>query len=215
MSTSQASFRCSRVRCKQENFKKYLELCVTNKKKRQEITDIISKIGEKGFTNIGKTAISKLHPTKLAKIKDFLVRAFDANTIEDATKLCQEFDQLQISQVKQGIYSPWLFYINSELFPIVNNSHNDFKKWFRFPASYPECIKLYHQFNEAAGETDFAAIDFMAHIFTKEGKLNFRRYLYLNGKRIFKISHGAFAKGYSKSGFARNIRTKQMGVHAP
>jgi Cdc6-like AAA superfamily ATPase len=187
-------------RCKPDNFRKYMKLCVQDKKQCEALIAKSLNTEQRGFTNIGKTAITDLSPRELKNIRTFLLNAFDVKSIEEAIALCSNFENLNIPQVKQGIFSPWLYYINPTIFPMVNNSHHNFKKWYGVSKEYTDSIQEYHQFKDAANEYDFAGIDYFAHLLTNEGDLNYRRYLDLNGKSIYKISHGIFSKTYNASG---------------
>lgn len=187
-------------RCKPDNFRKYLELCVQDKVLCEKLIAQKTNTIQRGFTAIGKTAIEKLSNTELKKIRNFLLNAFSVKSVEEAVILCRDFESLNIPQVKQGIFSPWLYYINPTIFPMVNNSHHNFKKWYGVSKEYTDSIQEYHQFKDAVNEYDFAGIDYFAHILTKEGELNYRKYLELNGKSIYKISHGIFVKNFKDSG---------------
>ena len=187
-------------RCKPDNFRKYMELCVKDKKRCEQLIEQSLNTAQRGFTNIGKTAVTDLNPVELNKIKAFLLNSFTVKAVDEAVALCKNFEDQNIPQVKQGIFSPWLYYINPALYPMVNNSHANFKKWFGVSKNYFESISEYHQFKEASAEPDFAGIDYFAHILTNEGKLNYRRHLELNGKSIYKISHGIFSKKFKDSG---------------
>jgi hypothetical protein len=48
----------------------------------------------------------------------------------------------------------------------------------------------------------------MAHHFTENGKLNYRKKLYLNGKNLYKVSHGNFYKrsDFSSSGILEVLK---------
>ncbi|MBL7764605.1 MAG: AAA family ATPase [Chitinophagaceae bacterium] len=187
-------------RCLEANFIKYMEICIKDKHRRDELVKLRLACDYNGFTNIGKTAITGLQADDLRIIRSFLINASKATSIDSAKKVCKDFESENIAQVKQGVYSPWLFYLNPELFPLMNNSHDNFKRYFGLSNQYSENILEYYQLNDKVKEPDLAAIDFMAHLFTKEGKLNYRRRLDLNGRRIYKISHGVFAKNFNASG---------------
>ena len=187
-------------RCKEDNFKKYMELCVKDKIRCEELIAQSLNTTQRGFTNIGKTAVNDLGNEELKIIKTFLLNSFEVKSIKQAEELCKDFENYDIPQVKQGIFSPWLYYINPSIFPIVNNSHANFKKWFGVSKIYTESIPEYHQFMEAVNEQDFAGIDYFAHLLTKEGTLNYRRYLELNGNNLYKISHGIFSRNFKHTG---------------
>jgi hypothetical protein len=195
-------------RCKPDNFNKYLDLCVSNETKRSLIRDKVVAIGEKGLTNIGKTAVTHISPAQVGKVKEFLLKAFEVKTVKEAIQFCKSFEQQQIPEVRQGIYSPWLFYINPRLFPLVNNSHKNFKKWHGFPEAYSDCIEGYHILNQAIGEPDLANLDDIAHRFTKDGRIRYLKYLDLDGNRIYKLSHGIFRKQFGSTGIREYLKEK-------
>jgi Cdc6-like AAA superfamily ATPase len=180
--------------CTDGNFDNKLNALIKDVTVREKLSEQAYEIGETGFTNAGRTAISGLTPKQLSIVKQFLIDAFNVKTKEEAVALCRNYEKQEIPQVKKGIYSPWLFYINPVLFPIVNNSHDNFKKWLGLSKEYPSSIEEYHVLNEMISEPDFAELDFFAHHLTKDAKLNLHRIHYLNGSRLFKMSHGAFVK---------------------
>ena len=180
--------------CSNETFDSKLEACVPNKDIREKLSERAYKIGQPGYTNAGKTGISGLNQKQLDIIKKFLLDAFTVKTLTDAITLCEKFEAEKIPQVKKGIYSPWLYYINPQIFPIVNGPHKNFKDWMEIPDDYPTSIKEYQLLKQQVKENDFAGIDNFAYHFTKDGKLNYRRKLFLKERRLFKISHGVFFK---------------------
>jgi 5-methylcytosine-specific restriction endonuclease McrBC GTP-binding regulatory subunit McrB len=102
-----------------------------------------------------------------------------------------QYELRNIPEVKSGIYSPWLFYINPTIFPIFNNSYKNFLSWYELPKAYENLIEPFHELKSLVEEEDFSHIDMVAHVFTKDGRLFFFKTLELNGKSIFKISHGS------------------------
>lgn len=191
--------------CSDENFDNKLEALVKDEAIRAKLSEQAYEIGEPGYTNAGKTGVTGLSPKQLAVVRQFLLDAYKVKSKQEAIDLCKAFDLKEIPQVKKGIYSPWLYYINSEIFPIVNNSHQNFKKWLGLSDSYPVSIEEYHQLNGLINEKDFGGLDYFAHHLSKDGKLNLRRVHYLDGSKLFKISHGVFVKrtDFAKSGIIK------------
>lgn len=191
--------------CSNENFDNKLEALIKDPVIRNKLSEQAYEIGEPGFTNAGKTGVSGLTPKQLSVVRKFLLDAFNVKTKQEAIALCRTFDTKDIPQVKKGIYSPWLYYINPVIFPIVNNSHQNFKKWLGLSDSYPDSIEEYHKLNELIKETDFGGLDYFAHHLSKDGKLNLSRVHYLKDSRLFKISHGVFLKSpdFARSGFIK------------
>ena len=126
--------------CSADSFDYYLEQNIPNKGRAIELSKQIKLINQKGYTNAGKASINDLSQNQLNEIQRFLQKAFTISTIDEAIKLCKEVDNKDIPQVKKGIYSPWLHYINPEIFPIANNTHDKFREWIGMPSDYPSCI---------------------------------------------------------------------------
>lgn len=180
--------------CSNDNFDNKLQSLVGDPIVRKNISDKSYELEVRGFTNAGKTAVTGLNKQQLDEVKLFLLNAYKVKTIEEAYNLCHTFELKNIPEVKRGIYSPWLFYINPKIFPIVNNTHKEFKSYFNISDYYPESLKELNEYNEILGEPDLAIMDSIGHHFTKDGKLNYRRKFYLNGKGLYKLSHGTFYK---------------------
>ena len=181
--------------CTDDAFDKYLAQNVTNLIRRDEIIIKANKINEWGYTGAGKNAIVNLSTDQLESIKTFLGEAFEINSLEEAISLCRDFDDKSIPLVKSGIYSPWLYYINPKIFPILNNSHIQFRNWIGIPADYPSCIRDFNELNDLVGENDFGLLDNFAHHFDELSKLPPGvKVLNLKGHKLYKISHGVFVK---------------------
>lgn len=192
--------------CSDKTFDKYLKLNVSDGTRLEELSVLATKIDLWGYTGAGLNAITSLDSQQLISISDFLKKAFTINTIEEAAKFCADFDNLGIPLVKSGIYSPWLYYINPQVFPILNNSHIKFREWIDIPADYPSCIKYFNELRALANETDLGLIDMFAHNFDKYINVpNELATLDIKGNKLYKISHGIFKKEKRlyNSGFAR------------
>lgn len=197
--------------CTDSAFDKYLVQNVSNPIRREEITSKADQINEWGYTGAGKNAIVSLSSEQLESIKIFINKAFEVNSIEEAINLCQKFDAKNIPLVKSGIYSPWLYYINPKIFPILNNSHIKFRNWIGMPADYPSCIRDFNELNKLVGETELGLLDNFAHHFEELSKLTTGiKVLNLNGKRLFKMSHGVFVKDtyLRNSGFIKVLEER-------
>lgn len=153
------------LKCTKGNFYKYLNQNVENQARRQEIAEKFEGVNQKSYTIAGLHSINKLTPGQLSIIKLFLQEAFQIVTIDEAITLCQDFDNNNIPYVTSGIYSPWLYYINPQLFPILNNTHNRFKAWVGFANDYPPCIKDFNELKTFLKEEDLGIIDMFAYSF--------------------------------------------------
>jgi hypothetical protein len=204
--------------CKDETFEKYLAINVADMQRREELNNQTFEINQWGYTGAGLNAVKGLSAQQVQTIKVFLENAFSVNTIEAAINLCSEFDSNKIPQVKSGIYSPWLYYINPELFPILNNSHAQFREWIDIPADYPSAIRDFNELRLLTNENELGVIDFFAH--------NFDEYLNpesgveilnIGDKRLYKLSHGLFKhdKDYRETGLLDVLNTNNwISMHS-
>lgn len=151
--------------CKDKTFAKYLVINITDPGRRNEISDKYYETDQWGYTGAGLNAVTKLKSEQLSMIKRFLQNAFNVSTIEEAIVLCGNFDNEDIPFVKSGVYSPWLHYINPQLFPIINNSHTEFREWMEIPADYPSCIKAFNELKIQVKESSLGMLDKFAFNF--------------------------------------------------
>ncbi len=145
-------------------FSKYLEINIQNLDVRKKIYDDAKQLGFTGYTGAGKAAIKSLNHKQLNEVKRFLLNAFTVLTKEEAKILTDKFDSLNIPELKQGIYSPWLHYINPSVFPIINSAHNDLIKWFEMDKKYSKCIDNYYILMTAVQEDNLGTIDYFAYM---------------------------------------------------
>jgi hypothetical protein len=122
--------------CSDRNFQKYLLQNISDESIQNEILNQKKQLRQTGYTNAGKAAIIGLDSQQLIKVKKFVSDAFEVTSIEQAKILIKNFMTLNIPEIKQGIYSPWLHYINPKIFPVSNNTHIDFCKWFDIDRNY-------------------------------------------------------------------------------
>lgn len=181
--------------CSDQSFDKYLAQNITDQFRRETISEKAYEADEWGYTGAGLNSISGLTPEQLATIKVFIQTAFTVKTVDEAISLCTNFDNENIAYVKSGIYSPWLYYINPKIFPIINQSHEKFREWIGIPADYPAYIKAFNELKTLVEEKELGVIDMFAHNFDKYYKLPVGlHFLNLNGKKLYKMSHGIFRK---------------------
>lgn len=114
----------------------------------------------KGYTGAGKNGITKLSKEQLIQVKTFLSEAFQVNTVVEAVKLTSKFEALDIPEVKRGVYSPWLYYINPAIFPIINTKHIQFLEWMEVKTTYPAAIELFAEMKELLTVEELGILDF-------------------------------------------------------
>ena len=144
-------------------FNKYLKINIHDAEIRQKLSDEMRQLGFTGYTGAGRAAIRGLNQNQLIEVKKFLSDAFNISSKDEAKILTDNFDSLNIPELKQGIYSPWLHYINPSIFPIINSSHNDLIQWFEMDKKYSSCIDDYNELKAATGEDNMGTIDFFAY----------------------------------------------------
>ncbi|MFM2392277.1 MAG: hypothetical protein RLZZ546_254, partial [Bacteroidota bacterium] len=198
--------------CSNKTFDKYLELNISDPAQLVELSSLADKVDLWGYTGAGLNAIAGLDSQQLINICDFLKKAFSINTIEKAVELCVDFDDLGIPLVKSGIYSPWLYYINPEVFPILNNSHTKFREWIGIASDYPSCIKAFNELKVLVNEVDLGLVDMFTHSFDKyiNGSSELAT-LDIKNNKLYKISHGIFKKekNFLKTEFASVLEQKK------
>lgn len=154
---------------KSETVNYYTDQNISNIKLRASLKKQFADFGFTGYTGAGKTGINGLDIRQLEAVKEFILDCSVITTKEEAVKRVEKFDELKIPQIKCGVYSPWLYYLNPAVFPIKNNSHDGFIEWCNQPvSSYPLAILLFHEVAEILGEKDLGLIDAFTHMFSDE-----------------------------------------------
>ncbi|MBC7524837.1 MAG: AAA family ATPase [Flavobacterium sp.] len=138
---------------------RYIPILFEEQNLQKELLQIFENLEHKGYTGAGKNGITKLNEEQLEQVKTFLINAFETKTIEEAIKLTEEFEALNIPEVKKGVYSPWLYYINPALFPIINTKHIQFIVWLGVAPIYPQAIKLFNELKELLKVNDLGLLD--------------------------------------------------------
>ncbi|MCS3924435.1 EVE domain-containing protein [Methanosalsum natronophilum] len=104
---------------KKENVKKYIDNIALDESISNKLYQKYIEIGETGFTGRGKAAIKGLNENELAVIHDFLIRVVNTSSEEEIRNAISYLEDNKISQLKYGIYSPWLYYLHPTICPIV------------------------------------------------------------------------------------------------
>lgn len=160
---------------KNKNFEKYLEINISNKTVLKRIKEEKYRLDLDGYTAAGKTAIVSISASQIRIVKDFLSKAFSVNDVDSAVKLVEEFESRKIPEIKHGIYSPWLHYINSEIFPIVNAPQKEFMNWIGMKKDYPSCIRSYSELKEITNEKHLGMLDTFGHTFAYRENKNSKK----------------------------------------
>jgi hypothetical protein len=153
----------------EKNFDKYLEVNISDKSVHDKIYQEAYDVDVYGYTAAGKTAITGLNDEQLKFVKKFLQDAFNVTSVAEAKQVVDAYEALDIPEVKTGVFSPWLHYINPEIFPIINNSHNAFLEWLEIDKKYNSCIEAFHRLKEVCSEPHLGMLDYYAHTFSIPG----------------------------------------------
>lgn len=163
--------QCLKNGATDKNVEACLEKNIENVDVRKFLIAEYNKLGLTGFTGAGLMSVNGLTNEQLNSIKQFLLRCATIDRIEDAIIEVENYDNKKIPLVTKGIYSPWLYYLNSKIFPVQNNSHNNFIKWCDQPVnSYALGIKLFHEVADILAESNLGIIDAFAHVFAPDAK---------------------------------------------
>jgi 5-methylcytosine-specific restriction endonuclease McrBC GTP-binding regulatory subunit McrB len=139
---------------------------IENVSERASLIQQYKKLKLTGYTGAGRMAIYGLDASQLNDVRSFLLNCAQINNLEDAIREVESYENKKIPQVTKGVYSPWLYYLNSKIFPIHNNSHSDFIKWCEQPTdSYTLAIQLFHEVADILEEKELGVIDAFAHKF--------------------------------------------------
>lgn len=157
-----------RYRASDENVRKYLRTNIRDIAQRVELENaIVSRdLHFRGFTGAGLNSIYNLNLPQRKFVKELLLRADSARTINDAAEIIKWYEAKNVPLVTSGVYSPWLYYLNPTVFPILNQSHHNFLRWCNQPLKdYVNAITFFQQVAEIIGEKDLGMVDIFAHSF--------------------------------------------------
>jgi len=119
-----------------------------------------------GFTRPGLNSINGLNKTHLSKVKILLQSIRNAGDYDKAIKAIMEYELLNVPKITKGIYSPWLYYLQPTICPIINSGSipfltNDMDGWkgINEEEKYIQAMKVFKQLKEYFEETDLGFID--------------------------------------------------------
>ena len=138
---------------------RYLTHIISGSARAKDIADRLVATGLGGFTAPGRLRIHSHTPEELRVVQDFLRDAFRVRTVDEAARLCENYEAKDIPYVTAGIYSPWLHYINPELFPILNGATRSFFRAQGLPKAYPALVAQIPTLVQQLGVKDFGVLD--------------------------------------------------------
>lgn len=156
--------------CSNEIFEKYIKSIDISESKKNEFIDTFKNIEKKyrGFTDIGKIKITKnLTSYELKEIQKMVNYIKNSNNIEEIKSYIKEFESKNIPEVKEGIYSPWLYYIKPNYCPIINSRIKPFIKELNYK-SYSDTIDIFNYLSQILNESNLGFIDSFIYYIKEE-----------------------------------------------
>lgn len=139
---------------------RYLNHIIPEPSRAKDIADRLVATGLGGFTAPGRLRIHSHTADELRVVQDLIRTAFTVRTSTEAARLCKDYEAKEIRYVTAGIYSPWLHYINPELFPILNGATRSFFRAQGLPIAYPDLVAQVPTLSGQLGVKDFGVLDF-------------------------------------------------------
>lgn len=200
--------------CKRDTFLRYLKGLKLPKDKEGIIYNKFITLGETGYTGRGRAAIKGLNENQLKAVLEFLKAVSEAKTKDQVKKAYEEYLNKKIPQVGRGIYSPWLYYLQPQICPLMAGPIATFfsKLGRGKEANYGELIDVFEKLNSELGEKDLGLLDQFLwdeknrnKIFIKEKSPEYPSYSSLieNKKQIIL---------YGPPGTGKTFRTKKIAI---
>jgi len=143
--------------CKKETFGEYLNKFDLPKNVTGIIQEKFLKLknsGITGFTGQGRAAIKALSGEELNHVKNLLKSISEAKTSTQIKQIVDSFDSKNISQVKHGIYSPWIYYLQPAICPITAGSGRYFLSATGWDEKYSSAIELFEKLGDIIDEDE-------------------------------------------------------------
>lgn len=142
---------------------KYLTKFIVSESIKNEVKDFFKQNSYRGYTAVGKGGLTKIED-RVEDIKTFLLNIEKATSKDEVIQIVQSFEALAIPEVKEGVYSPWIHYLNPKLCPIVNGRLKDFRtvmgiKTDRTKSDYLYLLELLYEVKELLELEDFGLVD--------------------------------------------------------
>ena len=141
-------------------FNKYYKLLGFNPGNRERCLNLIINHGA-GYTAVGKTANNKLTSKNAAAVKTLLIGISNVQSVEIAKTIVDDYEKLDIPEVKAGVFSPWLHYLQPTICPIVNGPTKKHLYKLGWDGTYSHAIELFQRIARDTGEKDLGIIDSM------------------------------------------------------
>ena len=199
---------------------KYLVHIAANKKDADELISRFRDLDVGGYTAPGRFRIHDLTLEQLATVRQFLIDASVVKNAESGSALCETYDSKAVTYVTAGIYSPWLHYLNPEVFPILNNATKGFYKQRGIPVEYPALVRAMPQVQAAIGEHNLGLLDSMAwhgqiaeQLDPKDGAWHSAKWIKHIERADWELFFDACNEVVDRFGFDANSPMLAMNIH--
>jgi hypothetical protein len=152
--------------CSEENFLRHLMNLELDKEAEDAIYMKFREIGQCGYTGRGKAAIKTLNEDQLGYVKLFLHAVAYANSKEQIKQAYSEYKEKRVPEVTSGVYSPWFYYLQPEICPLLTGPASQFLAQIGWRGDYGEAIDFFGTLRGEVRERDLGFID--AFLWEKE-----------------------------------------------
>ncbi|MFN8352470.1 MAG: AAA family ATPase [Flavobacteriales bacterium] len=144
---------------------------VVDNDEKDAILGALAETDHRGLTRMAKSSVGPRVAREVAAIRAFVLGAQGLKTSTEAAEHVRRFDQRRIPEFKSGVYSPWLYYMRPDLFPIANGAVNGSLEEIGAPTSYPQLVEALHELLGAIGEHDAGILDRILYANNEEASL--------------------------------------------
>ena len=132
---------------------------VADNDEKDAILDALTETEHRGLTRMAKSSVGRRNDQEVAAISAFVLGVQGLKSSTEAVDHVKRFDERGIPEFKSGVYSPWLYYMRPDLFPISNGAVNESLEDIGAPVSYPELVGTLPDLLGAIGEHDAGVLD--------------------------------------------------------
>ena len=145
---------------RKENIVKYIDVLNFGESDSKDLIKIYVDLGQTGFTGRGKATIKGLSSEQLSIVHRFLVNILESNSEKSMKEIVSKFEQMNIPQVKYGVYSPWLYYLHPTMCPIVAGPVKYYLKEIGWDQNnYLDAWDMLKQIKQVTKENNYGFLD--------------------------------------------------------
>lgn len=145
---------------RKENIEKYIDMLNFGESDSKDLIERYIDLGQTGFTGRGKATIKDLSSEQLLIVHKFLVDILESNSEKSMKEIVSKFEQMNIPQVKYGVYSPWLYYLHPTMCPIVAGPVKNYLKEMGWDQNnYLDAWDMLQQIKQVTEENNYGFLD--------------------------------------------------------